>query len=69
MKISYDRDEDILLLELDDVTSIDHAEHNGPLIVHLSRDDRPVLIEILQATAFLAGSLTASMRSEPVVVA
>jgi len=68
MKVSYDRDEDILLMELDDTTPIDHAEHNGSLIVHLSRDDRPVLIEILQATAFLAGSLTASLRAEPVIV-
>ena len=69
MKVSYDRDEDILLLELDDSTPIDHAEHNGTLIVHLSSDDKPVLIEILQATAFLAGSLTASMRAEAVIVA
>lgn len=69
MKVSYDREEDILLVELDDTTTIDHAEHNGPLIVHLSRDDRPVLIEILHATAFLTGSMTASMRAEPVTVA
>jgi len=69
MRVSYDRDEDILLLEIDEETVIDHAEHNGPLIMHLSRDDRPVLIEILHATAFLTSSLTASMRAEPVVVA
>ena len=68
MRISYDRDEDVLLLELDDATPIDHAEHNGSLIVHLSHDERPVLIEILHASAFLAGSLTASMRAVPVVM-
>lgn len=68
MKVSYDRDEDILLIEVDDKTPIDHAEHNGSLIVHLDLNDRPVLIEILQATAFLTSSLAASMRAEPVTV-
>ena len=68
MKISYDRQEDILTIELDNSAAIDHAEHVGSLILHLSPDDRPVLLEILHATDFLSGLVRASMRAESVTV-
>ncbi len=68
MKISYDRQEDILMIELDASAAIDHAEHTGSVILHLSPEDRPVLLEILKASEFLSGLVKASMRSEPVTV-
>ncbi len=68
MKISYDRIEDILIIELDDSARIDHAEHTGSVILHLSPDDRPVVLEILKASEFLSGMLKAAMRAEPVQV-
>ncbi|MEK7327809.1 MAG: DUF2283 domain-containing protein [Chloroflexota bacterium] len=68
MKISYDREEDILTIELDASATIDHAEHSGSVILHLSPDDRPVLLEILRASEFLSGLAKASMRSESVTV-
>ncbi|MEK7783875.1 MAG: DUF2283 domain-containing protein [Chloroflexota bacterium] len=68
MKISYDREEDILTIELDASATIDHAEHSGSVILHLSPDDRPVLLEILRASEFLSGLVKASMRSESVTV-
>ena len=68
MKISYDRQEDILTIELDASAAIDHAEHTGSVILHLSSEDRPVLLEILRASEFLSGLVKASMRSEPVTV-
>ena len=68
MKISYDRDEDILTIELEASVPIDHAEHVGSVILHLSPEDRPVLLEILRASEFLAGLVKASMRAEPVTV-
>ena len=68
MKISFDREEDILTIELDDSTTIDHAEQLGSVILHLSPDDRPVLLEILHATEFLSGMVKASMRAEPVTI-
>ncbi|HLF01403.1 MAG TPA: DUF2283 domain-containing protein [Anaerolineales bacterium] len=68
MKISYDREEDILTIELDATATIDHAEHVGSVILHLSPGDRPVLLEILRASDFLSGLVKASMRSEPVTV-
>jgi uncharacterized protein YuzE len=68
MKINYDRAEDILTLELDPSATIDHAEHTGSIILHLSSDDKPVVIEILQASEFLTSVVKASVRSEPVTV-
>jgi hypothetical protein len=65
MKISYDRHEDILMIELDVAEPIDHAEHTGSFIVHLSPQDRPVLLEILKASDFLSDVVKASMRAEP----
>jgi uncharacterized protein YuzE len=53
MKIKYDRDADILTMEFSD-EGIDHAEEAGPLIIHLTDDNKPVLIEILDASEFLA---------------
>ncbi len=35
MNVRYDRTEDIILIELDPSGPIDHAEHTGPLILHL----------------------------------
>jgi uncharacterized protein YuzE len=68
MKISYDRAEDILTIELDASAPIDHAEHTGAVIVHLSQEDRPIVLEILQASEFVTGLVRASVRSEPVTV-
>ena len=68
MKISFDREEDILTVEVDEAATIDHAEQLGSVILHLSPDDRPVLLEILHATEFLSGMVKASMRAEPVTI-
>lgn len=68
MKISYDRQEDILTIELEASQAIDHAEHTGSVILHLSSDDRPVLLEVLKASEFLSSLVKASMRAEPVTV-
>jgi hypothetical protein len=68
MKVSYNREEDILTIELDESATIDHAEHVASLILHLDRDDRPVLLEVLRASEFLSGLVKASMRAEPVTV-
>lgn len=68
MKASYDRDEDILTIELDPTAVIDHAEHVGTMILHLDPRDRPVLLEILRASDFLSGLVKASARAEPVTI-
>jgi uncharacterized protein YuzE len=68
MKISYDREKDILTLELDMQARIDHAEQTGSVIVHLSQDDHPVLLEILKASEFLSSLVRAAARAEPVTM-
>lgn len=62
MKIKYDRDADVLTMELSD-KSIDHAEEAGPMIIHLTDDNKPVLIEILDASKFLADLTKISVKS------
>lgn len=62
MKIKYDREEDILVVELKEGERIDHAEHVESLILHLSETDEPVLLEILHASDFLTQALKVSMR-------
>jgi uncharacterized protein YuzE len=62
MKIKYDRDADILTLEISE-EGIDHAEEAGPMIIHLSEDNKPVLVEILDASEFLADLTRVSIRT------
>ena len=62
MKIKYDRDADILTLEISE-EGIDHAEEAGPMIIHLSEDNKPVLVEILDASEFLADLTRVSIKT------
>jgi uncharacterized protein YuzE len=55
-KISYDKTSDILLIELSE-KPIDFAEEEGPIIIHFSKDEEPVLLEILDAKEFIMNSL------------
>ncbi len=52
IKISYEPDADVLSYEINHQT-IDHAQEIGNIIVHFTKDDSPVLVEILEATQFL----------------
>jgi len=63
MKVRYNRKEDILSLELSKA-SIDHAEESGPIIAHFSTDDKLVLLEILDASDFLADLTKATMKAK-----
>ncbi len=53
MKVRYSREEDILLIEVSN-EPIEHAEEVGSIIVHFTKDEKPVLLEILDASEFLA---------------
>ena len=52
-KISYEREADILTLEVSK-KPIDYAEMTGNVIVHFTKDNNPVLLEILEASKFLS---------------
>jgi uncharacterized protein YuzE len=64
MKITYDREEDILTLEFKDGERVDHAEQVESMILHLNEADEPVLLEVLHASDFLARVLKASLQPE-----
>lgn len=61
MKINYDGEKDIMLIEVSR-RQIDYAEEAGPIIVHFSRDRHPVLLEILDASEFLIAATKASIK-------
>lgn len=52
MSLKYYRDDDILVIRLSR-TPYDYAEKQGDFIVHFSKDNKPVRIEILNAKRFL----------------
>lgn len=58
MKVSYDREEDILLIETVEKGNIDHAEHTGPFIAHFGQSGQLILLEVLDASEFIATLLT-----------
>ena len=62
-KITYDADSDVLSLESETRAVIDHAEEMGNLVVHFSKTNKPVLIEILQARG-LFKKQTKSLRTD-----
>jgi hypothetical protein len=71
MKVRYNRDDDVLLVETIPQAMIDHAEQSGPLITHFTADGAVVLLEILDASRFLTSALQAALwgTEEPVPVA
>ena len=62
MKARYDREEDILMIEIMPEGIIDHAEQVDGVIVHLTEDNRLVLLEILDASEFLSSLVKVTMR-------
>lgn len=61
MKISYNREDDVMILEVS-ADKIDFAEEMGPIVVHFSKDRKPVLLEILDASEFIAAAAKSTMR-------
>ena len=53
MKVRYDREDDVLTLQRTDGV-VDHAEDSDGVIAHFSREDRLLLVEVLDASDFLA---------------
>jgi uncharacterized protein YuzE len=63
MKIRYDREEDIVTFDVSS-ENIDYAEEIGPIIVHFSKQGKPVLLEILDASEFIAETTRAMAKSK-----
>lgn len=50
--ISYEAEADVVRVELSK-KDISHAKEVGPVVVHFSKENSPVYLEILDATKFL----------------
>ena len=55
-KISYDSDSDVLTVARAVKGHIDHARELGNFVVHFTKDDRPLLIEVLEASKVFGAS-------------
>jgi uncharacterized protein YuzE len=62
VKVNYCSKEDILMYEVSD-EQIDHAEEMDSVIVHFAKSGKPVLLEILDASKFLAKAMKATGKS------
>jgi len=68
MKISYDRDVDILMIQVGE-EKVEYAEEMDGIIVHFTKEDRPILIEILDASDFITSLNKVAIQSkEPEMV-
>ena len=52
IKISYEPEADVLTYEITN-QQIDYAEEVGNFVVHFTKNNMPVLVEILEASKFL----------------
>lgn len=64
MKVRYDRDEDILMVEVTEEGVIDHAEHAGSFIAHFSSKGELILLEILDASELLVSLMKATIQGK-----
>lgn len=55
MKFRYDKTDDILMVWFSQ-KPVDYAEQTRDVVVHFSKDSKPVLLEILSASKFLLES-------------
>ncbi|NJL56973.1 DUF2283 domain-containing protein [bacterium] len=53
MKMRYDHEDDVLMIWLAEGKKVDHAEHVGQSILHVTENNEPVFLEILSAREFV----------------
>ncbi|HEY4482853.1 MAG TPA: DUF2283 domain-containing protein [Candidatus Paceibacterota bacterium] len=66
-KISYDPDADVLSMEVPGNKKIDYATEAGDFVVHFSKENIPVLVEVLQASRFLKRSRKEVIHASPML--
>lgn len=62
-RIKHTPDGDILLYEVSS-DPIDYAEESGSVIVHFSKESKPVFLEIMDASEFLAETAKARAKAK-----
>lgn len=62
MKYSYDKESDVLAVTLSK-KPFDYAEEMGDFIVHFDKNNKPVYVEILNASKFITNAATTLPKS------
>ena len=62
VKISYEPEADVLTYEITN-QPIDYAKEIGNIVVHFTKNNIPVLVEILEATKFLNKAKTLTNKT------
>lgn len=52
-KVTYDADADVVSFEVAPKAKIDYASEVGDFVVHFTKQNKPVLVELLNATGTL----------------
>ena len=68
MKYKYDKETDILIIQLSDEKP-DFGEQKGNIITHYNKDNKPVEIEILDASGTALGMIKAMLSQKVKTVA
>lgn len=67
MKIKYSSEVDILKVWLSD-EPFNHAEESSGIITHMTKEGKPVLLEIQGAREFILNSVTSMEKDEEVIL-
>jgi uncharacterized protein YuzE len=67
-QVSYDRDADVLSRELSQEGKIDYASEMGNVVVHFTKENKPVYLEVLNASKFLQKSKEATKQAEDLIL-
>lgn len=67
VKISYEPEADVLMWEITD-KPIDYAKEIGNIVVHFTKENVPVLIEILEAGKFLVKIKNLIEKKDEVII-
>ncbi len=62
MKYSYDKESNILAVTISN-KPFDYAEEMGDFIVHFDKKNKPVYVEILNASKFISNAATTLPKS------
>ena len=63
LHMTYDPQVDVLLVELSK-RPIDYAEEMGSVVVHFTKNQKPVALEILDASQFVTQATAASLLTK-----
>jgi|GEM_PF-982618 uncharacterized protein YuzE len=65
IQVAYEPDADIVSMWWGALASIDHAEENGEVILHVNRKNEPVLVEILNASKVFQRPVLSTLKPNP----